>query len=141
MRDLWLPALWLMLTAYFVLIRRVWVPDLNSWIDYVAFMGTGLLAEELLFRNVLLGLGTKIFGFRRILKFSIPVWITAALFGVQHLGYHQFSINTASLSQVAYTFVMGLVFGSLRESSGRLWPVILLHLATNVFTVLRNVAY
>jgi membrane protease YdiL (CAAX protease family) len=78
------------------------------------------------------------FGFRKIAKFSGPVWITAVLFGLQHLGYHGFAINPASLTQVGYTILAGLVFGSLRESSGRLWPAILLHLATNSFTIIRN---
>ncbi len=137
-RSLLLPAIWLALTAYFVLVKQVWVPALTHWADYVAFMGTGLLAEELLFRGTLFSLCGKAFGFRKIGKFSAPVWISASLFSLQHLGYHGFQINSASVSQVTYALLMGLVFGSLREASGFLWPAIALHVITNLFTVIRS---
>src|SRR5690606_16855531 len=52
--------LWLIPTAWFVLVARVWVPRLEGWVDYVAFLGTGLLAEELLFRGALYELADRV---------------------------------------------------------------------------------
>lgn len=137
-RQLILPIIWTIFTAYFVLVKQVWVPKLVNWIDFTAFLLTGLLAEELLFRGTIFNLCGKVFGFRKIAKFSAPVWISAILFSLQHLGYHGFQINSASVSQLSYTLLMGLVFGHFRESTGCLWPVITLHMITNSFTVIRN---
>jgi membrane protease YdiL (CAAX protease family) len=137
-RALRLAAIWICATAYFVLVKKVWVPNLISWIDYVAFFVTGLLAEEFLFRGSLYELAVENFGYKKIATFSVPVWVTSFLFGFQHLGYHHFQINTSSVTQVVYTIVMGLFFCNLRESTGYLWPVILLHILTNSFTAIRN---
>jgi membrane protease YdiL (CAAX protease family) len=140
-RALLLAVIWILATAYFVLIRKTWVPALNRWIDTFAFMITGLLGEELLFRGALYDLSVKTFGLKNFARFSVPVWITSILFGVQHLGYHHFQINSASITQIIYTTVMGLFFCNLREASGRLWPVVLLHLLTNSFTLIRNLNF
>ena len=131
------PLIWLLMTAYFVLVKKVWVPNLKDWVDGTAFMLTGLIAEEILFRGILYDLCNKVFGYRRFLNFSIPVLLTAILFGLQHLSYHGFKITPASTTQVVYTIFMGIVFATFKESTGRLWPVILLHMLTNSFTLIR----
>jgi membrane protease YdiL (CAAX protease family) len=96
------PIIWLVLTAYFVLIKKVWVPNLKDWVDWTAFMITGLVAEEILFRGILYDLCVKVFQDRRILNLSMPVLITSILFGLQHLSYHGFKINSASITSGIY---------------------------------------
>jgi hypothetical protein len=76
-------------------------------------MLTGLLAEEFLFRGAIYELTKKAFPNLYIWRFSGPVLISSIFFGLQHLGYHHFQINQASISQVIYTFIMGLFFGVL----------------------------
>lgn len=137
-KDFRWPIIWLVVTAYFVLVKKVWVPSLKDWVDWTAFMITGLVAEEILFRGILYDLCVKVFRDRRILNLSMPVLITSILFGLQHLSYHGFRINAASITQVVYTTVMGIIFANVKESTGRLWPVIVLHMLTNSFTLIRN---
>lgn len=129
---------WLMATAYFVLIQKVWVPTLKDWIDAVAFMITGLIVEEILFRGIVFDLSKKVFGDKKFGSFSIAVIISALLFGIQHLSYHHFAINSASITQLLYTMAMGLVFAQLRETTGTLWSVIVFHMINNSMTLLRN---
>lgn len=137
-RTLVLAAIWLIATAYFVLIKKVWVPTLKDWIDYVAFMITGLIAEEILFRGIIFDLSTKVFGDKKLLSFSMPVLFSAVVFGLQHLAYHKFEINAASITQVIYTTFTGIVFARIKESTGSLYWVILFHMINNSFTVIRN---
>lgn len=132
------PIIWLIMTGYFVLVQKVWVPSLKDWIDWTAFLVTGLVAEEILFRGVLFDLGVRVFGSRKIFNLSFPVLVTSFLFGLQHLSYHNFQIHSASVTQVLYTTMMGIVFAKFREAIGSLWPVIFLHLMNNFFTVIRN---
>lgn len=129
---------WLMVTAYFVLIKEVWVPQLKDWVDYVAFMMTGLIGEEILFRGILFDLSIKVFGEKTFLSFSAPVFWSSILFGFQHLAYHGFALNTASMTQVTYILVMGIVFARIKENTGSLWAVIALHMVSNSFTLIRN---
>jgi len=97
-RDFRGPSIWLVLTAYFVLVKKVWVPNLKDWIDWIAFIVTGLIAEEILFRGILFDLCRKVFRERQVLNLSIPVLLTSFLFGIQHLSYHHFQINSASIT-------------------------------------------
>jgi membrane protease YdiL (CAAX protease family) len=131
--------IWILPTAYFVLIKRVWVPEILTWIDITAFMITGLLAEELLFRGSIYELANKVMPNAKMGSFSGAVLISALLFGLQHFSYHHFQLSQAAITQVIYTFIMGLFFAKVRETSGKLWPVIVLHLITNSFTLLRNI--
>jgi membrane protease YdiL (CAAX protease family) len=129
--------IWLIPTAYLVLVMHVWVPPLSGWIDITSFMITGLLAEEFLFRGCIYELANKVFPRFRIWKFSAAILISAIFFGLQHLAYHHFHFTSAAVVQISYTFLMGLFFASVRETSGRLWPVIALHFITNLFTLIR----
>ena len=137
-RTVWLSMAWLILTAYFVLVKKVWVPSLQTWADVIAFMITGVVAEEILFRGIIFDLTRVAFKARGVLAFSTPVLMSSLLFGLQHLSYHGFQITPASITQVLYTTLMGMVFASIREASGRLWPVVGFHMLNNLFTLIRN---
>ena len=129
---------WIIPTAYFVLVKKVWVPEISTWIDITAFMVTGLIAEELLFRGAIFELTKEVMPKAQFGRFSAAILISALFFGLQHFSYHHFNFSQAAFTQVIYTFIMGIVFALVRESSGKLWPVILLHIITNSFTLIRN---
>ena len=134
-----LVLLWLLPAAYAVLIAKVWVPSLPRWIDVVAFMLTGLLAEELLFRGVVFQVVLRCA--RSVVPTSAwaaAVLVSAGFFAVQHLQYHGFQLTPAAAVQIAYTFGMGVVFGLLREKTGSIWPPIVVHSITNSFTLWRT---
>lgn len=129
---------WLLPAAYAVLVAKVWVPSLPRWIDVVAFMLTGLLAEELLFRGAIFQMVLRCAGsINPVLEWA-AVLVSAGFFAVQHLQYHGFQLTPAAAIQLAYTFGMGVVFGLLREKTGSIWPPIVVHLITNSFTLWRN---
>jgi membrane protease YdiL (CAAX protease family) len=130
-------ALWLIPTAYFVLVKKVWVPQISGWVDITAFMITGLLAEELLFRGCIYNLAAAALPSKKLWRFSAAALVSSLLFGLQHIAYHRFQLTPASVVQIAYTFVMGLFLASVRESSGRLWPAWAVHTISNVFTLFR----
>lgn len=81
--------------------------------------------EELLFRGVILR-GLQPLGPVRAALFS------ALLFGVPHLLNALSGRDVgASLIQVAYAVVIGVLFAAIRLRTGALWPLVLLHALTN----------
>ena len=72
------------------------------------------LCEELIYRGVLFR------GYRKS-GVWIAVLLTAFLFGMMHMNLNQFS----------YAFVLGLIFALLREITGSILPVVLLHIYIN----------
>jgi membrane protease YdiL (CAAX protease family) len=61
-----------------------------------------------------------------------PVWITSVFFSLQHFQLHGYRADRAALTQVAFTFPMGLVFATLRRRSQSLWPAFVVHILTNL---------
>lgn len=132
-----LPAiLWLVPTAWLVLGHRVWVPRIVEPVDVIAFMITGLLAEEFLFRGAIYGLVCSLF--ENISGRVVAIGCSALFFGLSHFQYHNFEMTQAAVTQVIYTTGMGIFFGIVRERSERIWPCVLLHLANNSFTLIAN---
>lgn len=129
---------WLAPAALGVFGLRVWIPRIDGWIDITAFMVTGLCAEEFLFRGSLYALSLKAFGSKEFLKIPIPVIYTALFFSAQHLQYHSFVLTTPAVTQMAYTFVMGIFFGLVRHHGGGIWPPVFVHMLNNSFTLVRN---
>ncbi len=123
-------GLWLLGTAYFVHVQKIWVPELPTWIDITSGMLTGLIAEELLFRGALYDLS--------LMAGVSALAVTSVLFGLQHLAYHHFALTPESITQVLYTVPMGFIFGYTRKATGRVWPVILLHMANNAISLFKN---
>lgn len=131
-------SIWLVSATYFVLIKKVPVLQISSWIDVIAFLITGLLAEEFLFRGCIYELAKKAYPHLYVWKNSGAIIISSLLFGLQHFAYHQFLFTSEAIIQVSGTIIMGIFFSSVREFSGRLWPVILLHFLNNALTLIRN---
>lgn len=82
------------------------------------------IVEELIFRGWLYDWTKKRFR-------SSPVLVTAILFGLHHLQYFGFRITPFAVFQVAYTFILGLLFGKIRAKSGSVYLSILLHILIN----------
>lgn len=85
------------------------------FLAFTALIVIAPIAEEILFRGYLYGK----------LKKYVPVWIaiiaTSVLFGLIH-GAWNLAIDT---------FALSIVLCLLRESTGSIWPSILLHMAKN----------
>ena len=75
---------WLVPAGYAVLVARVWVPALPRWIDVVAFLVTGLLAEELLFRGAIFQLANRILAERPRVAAWGSVLLSSVFFAAQH---------------------------------------------------------
>jgi membrane protease YdiL (CAAX protease family) len=127
-------AIWTIGTAVAVLGFRVWTPTLgfHRAADWVAFLGTGLLAEELLFRGAVFHLAAQALGDERR-----ALWASAILFALAHAQYHAFRPSAALFAQVLYTLPMGLAYAFLRKQTGSIWPPALVHLAGNLLSVVR----
>ena len=106
------------------LLPAVWLSDYNDHMELLLSTGlipalsiaaAGPLAEELMFRGVI----------QTRLERAMPVWaavvLQAVLFGVTH----------GTPVQMAYAFLMGLVFGLLRSRTGSILPGFAAHAAFN----------
>ena len=129
---------WLVPAAVGVLWFKIWVPKIQGWIDVTAFMFTGLFAEEFLFRGALYALAAKVFAAKNLVRIPVAVLYSSVFFSVQHLQYHSFDLNAPAVTQMTYTFVMGIFFGLVRHHGGSIWPAIGIHVVNNSFTILRN---
>lgn len=85
------------------------------------------LVEELLFRGWIYGQLEK--------NEWWPVLGSALLFGLHHLQYFSYRPTPFALFQIAYTFVLGLLFGMMRKKSGSIYPSLLTHMLINWVTV------
>lgn len=103
-------------------------------VDLVAFLGTGLLAEELLFRGALYQLALAALPGRRLGPLAAADWISAAAFSLAHLQYHGYRLTPAAAAQLAVTFPMGLVLGWLRGETRSLAAPTAVHLANNLLS-------
>ena len=128
-------ASWLAGSVLALFVFHVWTPVLPTWIDVTSFLLTGLLAEELLFRGAVFTLAERVVAPAGRLPLA-AVAISAATFGIQHLGYHGWHFTSAALTQVAYTTAFGVLLGLLRSWSGTLWVPAAVHLLNNLVTVL-----
>ena len=117
-------GLFVVLQLALALLPAVWLSDYNDHMELLLSTGlipalsiavAGPLAEELMFRGVI----------QTRLEQAMPVWaavvLQAVLFGVTH----------GTPVQMAYAFLMGLVFGLLRSRTGSILPGFAAHAAFN----------
>gem|GEM_PF-1316628 len=132
-----LGAAWLLGTALFAQLGLGVTAALPRTSDLIAFLGTGLLAEELLFRGALQALAERAFPGKRLGPLPLSALVQAGFFSLSHAQYHGYSFG-AALPQICLTFPMGVLFGWIFSLSGSLWPVALLHLASNLTSLTRS---
>lgn len=87
----------------------------NVWLSLLAAVILAPLAEEFIFRGVILKKAQK------IMPFMAANLLQAVLFGIYHL----------NLIQGVYAFVLGLVFGFTVKYFHSVWAAILLHACVN----------
>jgi membrane protease YdiL (CAAX protease family) len=122
--------------AILIFCGAVWVPKIADPESVVCFLLTGLFAEELLFRGALYALAKKVLPDRRIWVLTLPVFWTAALFGLHHFQFHGFKLTGPAAFQMGYTFLGGLYLGYLREEFDGIWAPAGIHLICNLFVVI-----
>ena len=90
---------------------------------FIFFLITPIV-EEIIFRGWIYDWSTK------ILRVN-PVLLTAILFGLHHWQYFGYRVTLFAVFQIGYTFILGILFGKLREKSGSIYFPILLHILIN----------
>lgn len=136
-RGVLLPAaMWIVPTIVLTLGHIVWLPQIVEPVDIIAFMLTGLLAEEFLFRGAIYDLVFNVSAHKVGAKLAIGY--SALFFGLSHFQYHHFAFTQAALTQVMYTIVLGVLLGMIRNRSGSIWPCVLVHMVGNSFTLIAN---
>lgn len=85
------------------------------------------VSEELLFRGILLSFFKDIFNCKKH-SFLLRVTISSAVFALFHLlNLAEGAAVGATLMQVGYTFLTGLMFAAVTERTGSIWLAIVLH--------------
>ena len=134
-------CVWFIPDLLMVYVARVPVPALRSAPDFVAFLFTGLLAEELLFRGAIYQLAERTLPRAYVtIGERMPLWpivVSALLFSLAHLQYYGFAITGPAIAQVSYTLIMGLMWGPLRYLTLSIWPAIAFHVVTNLIVLPR----
>ncbi len=94
------------------------------------------IREEVLTRGLLQGFleplrkyGLTAFG----LRISLPVLVSAFVFGLMHMGLLTMGMGIYSvLYIVLFAFIVGVIAGYYREKSGSLIPAIMVHMLANI---------
>jgi len=132
---------WFIPDLLMLYVARVPVPVLRSTPDLTAFLLTGLLAEELLFRGAIYQLAERTLPCTFVsVGVRLPLWpivASALFFSLAHLQYYGFAITVPALAQLSYTLIMGLMWGPLRFLTSSIWPAIAFHLITNAIALPR----
>jgi membrane protease YdiL (CAAX protease family) len=94
------------------------------------------MAEEFVYRGVLLTLLNKMFGRPWRLwgaQFGWGLLIISVLFGLLHgLDIHDFSVQRIYWAPMIFAFIVGLALAWLRERTGSVWPGVVFHNFANV---------
>jgi membrane protease YdiL (CAAX protease family) len=123
----WL-AFWLACMTVVAFENGAWVAAVHGPAPIAGFLVFGLFGEELLYRGSVFELAERaVPGVK-----AAPVIISALLFGVQHMGFHQYRPSPAALAHVGLAFLFGVVLATVRQQSKSLWPGTGLHFLTNL---------
>lgn len=124
-------------TTWTVALPLLVLPVINLARGFHADLGS---AVTLAVASLLVGLNEELWFRGLILRALAPkglrwaVWGSAILFGVLHLLNGLAGQDLlVTLIQIAYAFVIGLCYALVRLRSGSIWPLILIHAATNLF--------
>jgi membrane protease YdiL (CAAX protease family) len=121
---------WVAASAWWVHATGIGKIQLDRWQDVVAFLFTGLVAEELLCRGLVLGAALKTFNGRSA-RWMAVLW-SAGVFALMHHQYHGFRFDSGAWMQVLWTLPFGVVLGLLTERTRSLLPALLVHFVNNV---------
>ena len=94
------------------------------------------IAEEVLTRGLIQGYLSPFsnIGFQILnIKISLPVFISALFFGAMHLMLLQMGVPVSRvIIIVIFGFILGIIAGYLRESTGSLFPAVIVHSCFNI---------
>jgi membrane protease YdiL (CAAX protease family) len=113
-----------------ILFKLIGVVNTFKYVKYpiIFFIFTPII-EELIFRGFVQSKLTKYYNANFAVVFS------AILFGLHHLQYFDYKLSLFAVFQVSYTFIAGLLLGSLRKESGNIYIGLSLHMIMNFVSV------
>jgi len=113
----------------------------SIWVMIIGIWFWSSVTEEIFGRGMVQSLLqdlTKI----RFLGLSLPVWISAILFGAGHLTVFRLSSSPFFVMFiVSNATIMGLLAAYYREKSGSIIPAIIVHILANVFGSLPSIFF
>lgn len=99
------------------------------------------LTEEIFCRGFIQSYLTPLKDYR-IEQYSLPVFISAVVFGLIHLSLIVLGADIYSIIlTVGFTFVLGLYAGKFREIYDSLWPAFWVHMAFNIGGTVTGIIY
>jgi len=125
---LWIASIWSYGSCLDAFLRGGWFAYTHGAASIAAFVVIAPFAEELQFRGTIYELAQRSFAESR----AAAVWLSSACFSLQHFQLHGYHSDRTALTQVGFTFPMGLVFATLRWRSQSIWPGFVLHILTNL---------
>lgn len=90
---------------------------------FVLFMVTGVITEEIVFRQFMFHVFNNVFHFTG----DTILFITSTLFTISHLGQREYR----KVTRVILVFVSGLFYGKCFQMSGSIYYPIIIHLLNN----------
>jgi membrane protease YdiL (CAAX protease family) len=122
----WMAA-WLAGALALAVAQGHWPTYVHAWPARIGFLIFGPIGEELLFRGIVQERARQVW--RR--PGTPAILISTAAFSLHHLFIHTAPAGLL-VAQLLFTLPMGIVFATLRERTGSLWPGVALHVLTNL---------
>lgn len=119
------------IVIFLIVLATLFPSSKHDRFDMFYIVLIAVIGEETLFRGLLWDLMNGYTGNIDFLHLPGTIWLTGLAFGVMHIQYHSFQINLASIIQIIYSFVMGLIFGAIRQRTESIVPSIFAHSAFN----------
>ena len=122
----WMAA-WLAGALALAVAQGHWPTYVHAWPARIGFLIFGPIGEELLFRGIVQERARQVWH-----RSGTPaILISTAAFSLHHLFIHTAPAGLL-FAQLLFTLPMGIVFATLRERTGSLWPGVALHILTNL---------
>jgi membrane protease YdiL (CAAX protease family) len=113
----------------------------SIWVMIIGIWFWSSVTEEIFARSLVQSLLQDL-SKHRLWGLSLPVWISALVFGAGHLTVFKLSGSPFFVMFiVSNAFIMGLVAARYREKSGSIIPAILVHILSNIFGSLPSIFF
>lgn len=122
----WMAA-WLAGALALAVAQGHWPTYVHAWPARIGFLIFGPIGEELLFRGLVQERARQVWRGSG----TPAILISTAAFSLHHLFIHTAPAGLL-VAQLLFTLPMGIVFATLRERTGSLWPGVALHVLTNL---------
>lgn len=113
----------------------------SIWVMIIGVWFWSSVTEEIFHRSLIQSLLQDLSN-HRFWGLSLPVWISALIFGAGHLTVFKLSSSPFFVMFiVSNAFIMGLVASYYREKSGSILPAILVHILANIIGSLPSIFF